>query len=92
MLGYHTPNPLDQAGTPRDQAPSRAGTPPRAEHAGRYGQRAGRTHPTGMHSCCNVVIQKGNIVTLHKFKKLIQLYELSAQHHYIDGDKTYSGH
>ena len=32
-------------GTPRDQAP------PGAEHAGRYGQRAGGTHPTGMQSC-----------------------------------------
>ena len=34
-----------------------AGTPPRqvhppgAVHAGRYGQQAGGTHPTGMHSC-----------------------------------------
>ena len=26
-------------------------TPPGAEHAGRYGQRAGGTHPTGMQSC-----------------------------------------
>ena len=25
--------------------------PPNAEHAGRYGQRAGGTHPTGMQSC-----------------------------------------
>ena len=25
--------------------------PPGAEHAGRYGQRAGGTHPTGMQSC-----------------------------------------
>ena len=25
--------------------------PPPAEHAGRYGQRAGGTHPTGMQSC-----------------------------------------
>ena len=37
------------AGTPRDQAPRRA------EHAGRYGQRAGGTHPTGMQSCLLVV-------------------------------------
>ena len=28
-----------------------AGIPPGAEHAGRYGQRAGGTHPTGMQSC-----------------------------------------
>ena len=26
-------------------------TPPGAVHAGRYGQQAGSTHPTGMHSC-----------------------------------------
>ena len=26
-------------------------TPPGAVHAGRYGQQAGGTHPTGMHSC-----------------------------------------
>ena len=44
--------------TPRDQVPPRPGTPPgpdtppRAVHAGRYGQQAGGTHPTGMHSCC----------------------------------------
>ena len=25
--------------------------PPATEHAGRYGQRAGGTHPTGMQSC-----------------------------------------
>ena len=47
--------------TPPDQAPpwSRAppeipvgpGTPLCAVHAGRYGQQAGGTHPTGMHSC-----------------------------------------
>ena len=32
-------------GTPRP------GTPTGAVHAGRYGQQAGGTHPTGMHSC-----------------------------------------
>ena len=25
---------------------------PEAVHAGRYGQQAGSTHPTGMHACC----------------------------------------
>ena len=42
--------------TPQDQVhPPRPGTPsPSAEHAGRYGQRAGGTHPTGMQSCCKV--------------------------------------
>ena len=33
------------ADTPWDQ------TPPCAVHAGRYGQQAGGTHPTGMHTC-----------------------------------------
>ena len=32
--------------TPWDQV-----HPPGAVHAGRYGQQAGSTHPTGMHSC-----------------------------------------
>ena len=26
---------------------------PEAVHAGRYGQQAGGTHPTGMHTCLN---------------------------------------
>ena len=43
-LPIHLP---DQAGTPQDQA----GTPPQAEHIGRYGQRVGGMHPTGMQSC-----------------------------------------
>ena len=63
MLGCHprtrhSPRP----GTPQDQAPPRPGTwdqappgtrhpPPGAEHTGRYGQRAGGMHPTGMQSC-----------------------------------------
>ena len=34
------------ADTPREQAP-----PSGAEQAGRYGQHAGGTHPTGMQSC-----------------------------------------
>ena len=42
------------AGTPPlDRYSPRAGTPPGAVHvhAGRDGQQAGGTHPTGMHSC-----------------------------------------
>ena len=31
--------------------PGRHHPPPRAEHTGRYGQRAGGMHPTGMQSC-----------------------------------------
>ena len=39
----HTPTP--------EQTPPRSRPPPKAEHARRYGQRAGGTHPTGMQSC-----------------------------------------
>ena len=35
---------------PRPDTPSRADTP-HAVHAGRYGQQAVGTHPTGMHTC-----------------------------------------
>ena len=56
-----------RADTPREQScPPRADTtqehtppgstpPPRAVHAGRYGQQAGGTHPTGMHTCTTFV-------------------------------------
>ena len=38
----------------------RAGTPsPGGEHTGKYGQRAGGMHPTGMQSCCNNEKTKG---------------------------------
>ena len=47
MLGYHTPSlPPGSGRHPPDQAP-----PPEAEHTGRYGQRAGGMHPTGMQPC-----------------------------------------
>ena len=32
-----------------------AGTTPGAVHAGRYGQQAGDSHPTGMHTCNNFI-------------------------------------
>ena len=44
--GRHPPRP--EAGNPPGPE---AGTPPGAVHAGRYGQQAGGTHPTRMHSC-----------------------------------------
>ena len=60
MLGY-TPHPPGQkppaADTPQQQTPPQHQTPPGsrhplcAVHAGRYGQQAGGTHPTGMHTC-----------------------------------------
>ena len=45
-----------RAGTPPRQVHPRAGTPPGAVHAGRYGQQAGGTHPTGMHSCYHLLL------------------------------------
>ena len=64
MLGYtpqtrgrHPPNrcrhPLQTRGKhpPRNRHPPGADTHPCTVHAGRYGQQAGGTHPTGMHTC-----------------------------------------
>ena len=31
-------------------------TTPGAVHAGKYGQQAGGTHPTGMHTCYNMFL------------------------------------
>ena len=50
------PTPTPQADTPQSRHLPRSKhpreqTPPGTEHAGRYGQRAGGTHPTGMQSC-----------------------------------------
>ena len=48
--------PLGPGPPPRDQATHRSRPcPPGAKHAGKYGQRAGGTHPTGMQSCCSNV-------------------------------------
>ena len=55
---HTTPPPQPGADTPRPGTPPRSRHPPgtrctpsNAEHAGRYGQWAGGTHPTGMQSC-----------------------------------------
>ena len=48
-------HPLGGADTPREQTPPPGADPPSAQHAGRYGQCAGGTHPTGMQSCDNYV-------------------------------------
>ena len=45
--GRYTP----LVGTPPVRYTPWVGTPPWAVHAGRYGQQACGTHPTGMHSC-----------------------------------------
>ena len=59
----HAGIPLPPGADPPEQTPARADTPgadtlpgadpplPGAEHAGRYGQRAGGSHPTGMQFC-----------------------------------------
>ena len=60
MLGYHQPpgadtpldhhTPPDQAHPPGSRLPQTR-HPPSTEHAGRYSQHVGGTHPTGMQSC-----------------------------------------
>ena len=58
--GADTPLPQEQT-PPGSRHPSReqtplpgADTPPGADHAGRYGQHAGGTHPSGMQSCSEI--------------------------------------
>ena len=46
------------------QTPSWEQTPPRAVHAGRYGQQTGGTHPTGMHTRCCCLLADFCILTL----------------------------
>ena len=53
--------PLHSAGPEADPLRTRGSRiPPCAVHAGRYGQQAGGTHPTGMQSCCmNYLLNNG---------------------------------
>ena len=48
----HADIPPPEQTPPREQTP-----PPGAEHAGRYGQCVGGTHPTGMQSCSSKTFQ-----------------------------------
>ena len=50
-LGPGTPPPRDQVHPQTRYTTPGTRYTPRAVHAGRYEQRAGGTHPTGMHSC-----------------------------------------
>ena len=47
-------HPRDYAHTPPGTMHPQDHAPPSTEHAGRYGQRAGGTHPTGMQSCFKI--------------------------------------
>ena len=67
MLGYppeQTPPPGAGTSPPPDHAPIYA------VHAGRYSQRAGSTHPTGMQSCLNRAIVPGCKFTRGMYTKL----------------------
>ena len=62
----HTPprsdTPQEQTPPPRADTPREQTPPPPAEHAVRYGQRAGGTHPTGMQSCFYFIIHKFKLI------------------------------
>ena len=36
--------------------PPQEESPPKAVHTGRYGQQVGGTHPTGIHTCYNILL------------------------------------
>ena len=58
--------------TPWDQVhPPGPGTPPGTEHCGRYGQRAGGTHPTGMqlvYLCINYFFERRSKIFRNAFQ------------------------
>ena len=56
---------------PQEQTPRGPGTPTCAVHAGRYGQQARGTHPTGMQSCLVMISHKKNIV--HPYTIMLSL-------------------
>ena len=70
-LGPGTP-PWDQVHPLRPGTPSRTRYTPGTVHTGRYGQQAGGTHPTGMHSYHVTIF---NYVIIH-----FEQYLLSSHH------------
>ena len=90
----HIPTPSLAADTPHP----RADTPPphthtHREHAGRYGQHTGGTHPTGMQSCCRLLL---SIVTREKVATLFPLEMFQCRDKYgkwflDEKTKKYSG-
>ena len=79
--------------TPPEQTPP-GQAPPGAVHAERYGQHAGGTHPTGMHSCWRLVLldkiflfwftrlhssRHINKVWIHNFQSWIFLHKVAHQ-------------
>ena len=63
----HPQSRYPQSRCPPEQTPPGADTPPppeQTEHAGRYGQRAGGTHPTGMQSCYWNAINRNSILQI----------------------------
>ena len=66
MLGY---TPVGRH--PPGIHPPWADTPPQTDiphDTTRYGQQAGGTHPTGMHTCFDIDIFYGVMTRFHKFK------------------------
>ena len=53
----HAGIPPPGADPPGADPPHEQTTLPGTEHAGRYGQRAGGTHPTGMQSCYRISLR-----------------------------------
>ena len=72
------PIPLGADTPPGSRHPARSRHSLSAEYAGRYGQRAGGTHPTGMQTCLNFFsrtchFRKYHIIAL--FKSSLSVYK-----------------
>ena len=62
---------------PWDQTPPGADPPPGSPcgvHAGRYGEQAGGTHPTGMRSCFTMLFCSLTPPAVHNINRRIEVY------------------
>ena len=80
MLAYHTPTGTMHHHPPRDHAPPRTMHPSGAEHAGRYGQRAAGTHPTGMQSCFLLCPSQSLSLSRSRSRAVQYVWAITGQH------------
>ena len=63
-------------------------------HAGRYGQQAGGTHPTGMHTCLCIVLTQKTIneemrVIMEGFKTIVVGHEFSERYRHLSKIRSF---
>ena len=88
--GTDTPSGADtlRADTPPKQTPLLEHTSPSAEHAGRYGQRAGGTHPTGMQSCLKINLSNSEMHSSRTTGRVLKYSLNIVEEMYGEKDKS----